>query len=65
MTEVRKTYPSADMVKVQSGKNVTVFNVCGNEFRLIVAIHYDREIVFTLRFFPHAEYSKDKWKDEL
>jgi mRNA interferase HigB len=42
-----------------------VFNVCGNDFRLIVAIHYNRGIVYTLRFLTHAEYSKDKWKKEL
>ena len=42
-----------------------VFNVCGNTYRLIVAIHFDRQLVYTLRFLTHAEYSKDRWKDEL
>ena len=65
LVDVRKSYPSADGVKVKSGRNVTVFNVCGNEFRLIVAIHFDRQIVFMLRFLTHPEYSKDKWKEEL
>ena len=63
--EVRASYPSADTVMVQSGSNVVVFNVCGNDFRLIVAVHYNRGIVYTLRFLTHAEYSKDKWKKEL
>lgn len=63
--EVRASYPSADTVTVDSGSNVVVFNVCGNDFRLIVAIHYNRGIVYTLRFLTHAEYSKDKWKKEL
>ena len=63
--EVRGSYPSADTVTVGSGSNVVVFNVCGNDFRLIVAIHYNRGIVYTLRFLTHAEYSKDKWKKEL
>ena len=63
--EVRASYPSADTVMVQSGSNVVVFNVCGNDFRLIVAIHYNRGIVYTLRFLTHAEYSKQKWKKEL
>jgi mRNA interferase HigB len=65
LIDVRRTYPSADGVKVRSGRNVTVFNACGNQFRLIAAIHFDRQIVFVLRFFTHAEYSKDKWKEEL
>ena len=63
--DVRASYPSADTVTVGSGSNVVVFNVCGNDFRLIVAIHYNRGIVYTLRFLTHAEYSKDKWKKEL
>ena len=65
LTELRKTYPSADGVKVKSGRQVTVFNVCGNEFRLIAAVHYDRQVVYTLRFLTHAEYCKDKWKETL
>ena len=65
LIDVRKTYPSADGVKVRSGRDVTVFNVCGNEFRLIAAIHFDRHIVFMLRFLSHAEYSKNNWKEEL
>jgi mRNA interferase HigB len=63
--EVRASYPSADTVAVGSGNNVVVFNVCGNDYRLIVAIHYNRGIVYTLRFLTHVEYSKDKWKKEL
>jgi mRNA interferase HigB len=65
LTELRATYPSADMVTVGSGKNVIVFNVCGNTYRLIVAIHFDRQTAYTLRFLTHADYSKDNWKNEL
>lgn len=35
------------------------------EYRLITAIHYNLVKVFVLRFMTHAEYSKDRWKDEL
>lgn len=63
--DLRKTYPSADPVKVESGRSVTVFNVCGNDYRLITAIHYDKKRVYLLRFLTHAEYDKNKWKKEL
>jgi mRNA interferase HigB len=63
--DVRRTYPSADPVEVASGRIVTVFNVCGNDFRLIVAIHYDKQRIYRLRFLTHAEYSKNHWKKEL
>ncbi|HWX23193.1 MAG TPA: type II toxin-antitoxin system HigB family toxin [Candidatus Binatia bacterium] len=65
LPDVRAAYPSADMVLVGSRKPVFVFNACGNTYRLIVAIHFDRQMAYTLRFLTHAEYSTDRWKDEL
>ena len=65
LADLRRSYPSADQVIVRSGRSVIVFNVCGNTYRLIVAVHFDRRMVYTLRFFTHTEYSKGKWKDEL
>lgn len=62
---VREVYPHADVVKVQSGKTVVVFNIRGNRYRLISAIHYNRGQIYTLQFLTHAEYSKDRWKDNL
>ena len=65
LADVRQSYPSADAVRVQSGRTVLVFNVCGHSYRLVVAAHFNRQIVYTLRFLTHAEYSKDTWKAEL
>jgi mRNA interferase HigB len=65
LAEVRRTYPHADPVIVESGRTVIVFNIRGNRYRLITAIHYNRQIIYTLRFMTHAEYSKDRWKDSL
>jgi mRNA interferase HigB len=65
LQDVRRSFPSADGVTVKSGRIATVFNIAGNKFRLITAIHYNRQIVFVMRFLTHAEYSKDKWKEEL
>jgi mRNA interferase HigB len=63
--DVRQQYSSADGVKVESRKIVTVFNICGNKYRLIVAIHYNTRKIFVLRFLTHAEYDKEKWKEQL
>ena len=65
MVEVRSCYGSADIVRVRSGRPVIVFNVCGNTYRLIVAMHFKSQMAFTLRFLTHAEYDCDDWKDEL
>ena len=63
--EMRRTFPSADLVVVKSGRKVAVFNVGGNEFRLVCAVHFNIGMVFALRFLSHAEYIKDSWKNEL
>ena len=65
LQDVRRVFPHADAVQVASKKIATVFNIRGNKYRLIVAIHYNRQRVYVLRFLTHAEYSKDFWKDEL
>ena len=58
-SELRQVFPSADKV----GK-LTIFNIGGNKYRLIVAIHYNREIVYIRDILTHNEYDKGKWKDK-
>jgi mRNA interferase HigB len=65
LQDVRRVYPHADMVTVASGRTVTVFNIAGNKYRLISALHYNRQRVYVLRLFRHSEYSKGFWKDKL
>ncbi len=65
LVDVRRTYPGTESVKVRSGRQVLVFNVRRNDYRLIIAAHFNRQIIYTLRFLTHAEYSKDRWKDTL
>lgn len=65
LSDVRATFPHADSITVASGRTVVVFNISGNKYRLITAIHYNRQIVFALMVLTHAEYSKERWKDTL
>ncbi len=63
--DLRRCFRSADQVRVNSDKPVVVFNIGGNAWRLICAIHYNTGKVFLLRFLTHAEYDQDRWEDEL
>jgi len=65
LTDVRATFASADPVTVASGNTTTVFNIGGNTYRLITAIHYNTGVVYALLVMTHAEYSRDKWKARL
>lgn len=63
--DVRTTFPHADQVTVGSRRKAVVFNIGGNKYRLITAIHYNRQVVYTLMVLTHAEYGRDKWKGVL
>ena len=65
LAAVRGTYPHADAVRVASGRTAIIFNIAGNKYRLITALHFDRGIAYILCFLNHAEYSKDRWKSVL
>ncbi len=56
-------FAHADAARVASGHEVTVFNVAGNKYRLVTAIHYSAQRVYVLRLMTHAECSKDLWKE--
>jgi len=62
ITDVRKTFPHADAVKV-AGDVLTVFNVGGGKFRLIVRIKYPIGRVYVVAVLTHADYDRDKWKE--
>lgn len=63
--QLRKTFPSADLVTVASGRPVVVFNIAHNRYRLIAAVHYNTRIVYTLMIVAHAEYDRNVWKAQL
>ena len=40
----------------------SVFNIRGNDYRLIVRVNYKTKRVFILNILTHVEYSKGGWK---
>jgi mRNA interferase HigB len=59
LEDVRQIYPSAEAVG-----NFTVFNIKGNTYRLIISIDYEDGTIYYKYFLTHAEYDKDKWKND-
>jgi mRNA interferase HigB len=55
---LKNTFPTADNV----GK-FTVFNIGGNKFRLIAAIHYNTQMLYIRNILTHCEYDRNKWKE--
>jgi len=58
LQDVRATFPHADAVTVASGRSVVVFNIAGNKYRLITAIHYNRQLIFTLMVLTHSNTAR-------
>jgi mRNA interferase HigB len=50
--------------KAEAVGNFTVFNIRGNKYRLIVSIDYERQLIYIKSVLTHAEYDKEKWKDD-
>lgn len=55
--DVRAAYPHADQVG-----SLTVFNVGGNQNRVVCRIHFDSALILVRHVLTHAEYDKGKWK---
>lgn len=63
--ELKQTFNNVDPATVSSGNQVYVFNIQGNEHRLIAAIHFDKGRIYVLRILTHKDYDTQRWKDEL
>jgi len=59
LVDVRRTFSSAVIYK-----NCTVFNIKGNQFRLIAWINYKTQKVFIKYVLTHADYNQGDWKHE-
>ncbi|MBD2514359.1 type II toxin-antitoxin system HigB family toxin [Nostoc sp. FACHB-973] len=57
--QLRQLFPSADVVK-----NFTVFNIGGNNYRLITYIDYQAQMIFIRAVLTHADYDKEEWKND-
>ena len=55
--ELKGAFRSADFVR-----DLTVFNLGGNKYRLIAFVHYRRRIVYIKHILTHEEYDKGEWK---
>lgn len=56
-SQLKQHFSSADYVD-----GYIVFNISGNKYRLITAIHFNRKKVYIRAILTHAEYDKGQWK---
>ncbi|MEH1857540.1 MAG: type II toxin-antitoxin system HigB family toxin [Nostoc sp.] len=59
LVEVQQVFPKDEAVG-----NLTVFNIKGNKYRLIVSIDYEWQLIYIKYILNHAEYDKENWKND-
>ena len=55
--DLRAIFPSADKIG-----DLVVFNIGGNKYRLIAAVHFNRGKVYIRHVLTHEDYSTGTWK---
>jgi mRNA interferase HigB len=61
LAELKATFARVDMVAV-GDRDLYVFNIGGNKFRLIASIHFNTQKLFVRHVLTHAEYDLERWK---
>lgn len=61
LVELKKAFGSVDFVPV-GRHGLYVFNIGGNKYRIIAAIHFNRQRIYVRNVLTHAEYSKGEWR---
>jgi mRNA interferase HigB len=61
LEELKRTFASVDIVAVK-GRDFYVFNIGGNKYRMIAAIHFNTQKLFVRHILTHAEYDTERWK---
>ena len=59
--QARQDFPAADFL----GKGVTVFDIGGNRYRLVVTMRYDLQRVYIRHVLTHAEYERKSRTGDL
>jgi mRNA interferase HigB len=58
---LRKSHPATDVV----GDDLAIFNIRGNNYRLIVRMVWKYKRIYVKEFLTHAEYDRGRWKKWL
>ncbi len=58
---LKRTFASVDLVPVK-GRDFYVFDIGGNKYRLIAAIHFNSQRLFVRHILTHSDYDTERWK---
>ncbi len=56
-SQLKDVFTSADKVR-----DLYVFNICGNKYRLVTYLQFERQLCYIKAVLTHKDYDKDGWK---
>ncbi len=56
-SQLKNVFTSADKVR-----DLYVFNICGNKYRLVTYLQFERQLCYIKAVLTHKDYDKDGWK---
>jgi mRNA interferase HigB len=56
--DLKDRYPRADLVPGRNVGRLVVFDIKGNDYRLVAHVHFDQQFIVVRRVGTHAEYNK-------
>jgi mRNA interferase HigB len=59
--ELKQTFGSVDMVPAK-GRDFYIFDIGGNKYRLVAAIHFNTQRLFVRCILTHADYDVGRWR---
>ena len=57
--DIRNTYRRADPI----GNEFVFFDICNNDYRLVVRVNYERGTVYVWDVYTHADYDKQDFRE--
>jgi mRNA interferase HigB len=61
LMELKRTFGSVDYVSAGT-RGFYVFDIGGNKYRLVAAIHFNTQRLFIRGVMTHAQYDRGAWK---
>ena len=63
LAKLKQTFGSVDYVSVKK-QGYYVFDIGGNKYRLVTAIHFNTQIIYVRHVLTHEEYDREDWKKQ-
>ena len=65
LEELKSSFPTVDLIPIRRRglrRELYVFNIGGNKYRLVAAIHFNVQRIYVRNVLTHSDYDLEGWK---